>query len=287
MSTNRRDFLRTGAFAALGLSLPFSQQHLFQYADEAGKPWRKFGIQLWTVRDVLAKDPKGVLAKLASYGYNQIESFEGQQGMFWGMKHTEFKKYLDGLGMQIVASHCNHLENLEKKAAEAAEIGIKHLICAYKGPQKSIDQFKAFCDEFNKAGEICRKAGVRFAYHNHDYSFKELDGQIPQEVMMRGTDKALVDFELDIYWTALAGQDPKAWFKNHPGRIRLCHVKDHVKTAKGHESCTLGKGDLDFGDILKTGSKYGLETFIVEQEEYTGTTPLDCAKDNAMYLKKL
>lgn len=286
MSTNRRDFLRNSALAAFGLSLPQVQQALANGV-EGKKPWRTFGIQLWTVRDVIGKDPKGVLAKLASYGYKQIESFEGPQGMFWGMKHTEFKKYMDDLGMQMVASHCNHLENFERKAAEAAEIGVKHLICPWKGAQKSIEQFKGFCDEFNKAGEICRKAGIRFAYHNHDYSFKELDGQIPQEVMMKGTDKNLVDFELDIYWAVAAGQDPKKWFMDYPGRIRLCHVKDRAKNEKGYESCILGKGSLDFADIFKTATKYGLETFIVEQEEYTGTTPLDAAKMDAMYLKSL
>jgi sugar phosphate isomerase/epimerase len=288
MHTNRRDFLRYGSLAALGLSLPSLRDRLFpSWQGEAAKPWHTFGIQLWTIREDLAKDPKGVLAKLASYGYKQIESFEGPQGIFWGMKNTEFKKYMDDLGMTLVSAHCNHLQDFERKAAEAAEIGVSHLICPYKGAQKSIDKFKAFADEFNKAGETCRKAGLRFAYHNHDYSFKPVDGQIPQDVMMQGTDKDLVDFELDIYWIVLAGEDPKAWFKKYPNRFRLCHVKDRAVTAAGPESCIIGKGDIDFASVLKTGVKYGMKTFIVEQESYTGTTPMDSSQANAQYMRVL
>jgi sugar phosphate isomerase/epimerase len=204
--------------------------------------------------------------------------------MFWGLKNTEFKKYLDDLGTKIISSHCNNTVDFERKAAEAAEIGMKYLICPYKGPQKSIDDFKKFADEFNASGEICRKNGIRFAYHNHDYSFKPIDGQVPQEVMMNGTDKNLVDFEMDIYWVIAAGEDPKAWFKKHPGRFKLCHVKDLAKTATGHESVQIGKGTIDFASILKAGTADGLKYYIVEQEAFTGTNPLESAEADAKYM---
>ena len=104
---------------------------------------------------------------------------------------------------------------------------------------------------------------------------------------MQGTDKNLVDFEMDIYWVAVAKQDPIAWLKKYPDRFRLCHVKDLSATSKGPESCVLGKGSIDFAGVLKTGVKYGMETFIVEQESYTGTTPMDSSKANAGYMSKL
>ncbi len=288
MSTNRRDFLRYGAFAALGLSLPFrgrSASLLENFAVPKKLP--AFGIQLWTVKEDMAKDARETLKKIASYGYNQVESFEGKQGMFWGMGNKEFKQYMDELGMHIISSHCNNTVDFERKAAEAAEIGMKYLICPYKGPQKSIDNFKHFADEFNKSGEICKKNGIRFAYHNHDYSFKPIDGEVPQEVMMKNTDKNLVDFEMDIYWVVAAGEDPKAWFKKHPNRFRLCHVKDLGKTAKGHESVQLGKGTIDFASILKVGKANGLKNFIVEQEAFTGSNPLESAAADAAYMAKL
>ena len=284
MSTNRRAFLRGGAYAALGLTIPFAGRSSLAEEFLNYKKLPAYGLQLWTVKEDLAANPKEVLKKVASFGYKQIESFEGKNGMFWGLKNTEFKKYLDDLGTKIISSHCNNTVDFERKAAEAAEIGMKYLICPYKGPQKSIDDFKKFADEFNVSGEICRKNGIRFAYHNHDYSFKPIDGQVPQEVMMNGTDKNLVDFEMDIYWVIAAGEDPKAWFKKHPGRFKLCHVKDLAKTATGHESVQIGKGTIDFASILKAGTADGLKYYIVEQEAFTGTNPLESAEADAKYM---
>jgi sugar phosphate isomerase/epimerase len=188
--------------------------------------------------------------------------------------------------MKIISAHCEITKDFERKAAEAAEIGMKYLICPWKGPQKSIDDFKKFADDFNKCGAICKKNGIRFAYHNHDYSFKAIDGQIPQEVMMNNTDKDTVDFEMDIYWVVAAGEDPKAWFAKHPGRFKLCHVKDLGKTATGHESVHIGKGTIDFPSILKDGTAKGLQYYIVEQEAFTGSNPLESAGVDAGYMKK-
>ena len=285
MSTDRRTFLRSSAFAALGLTLPFAGKSSITDEFFKFKKIHNFGLQLWTVKEELATNAKDTLAKIAGYGFKQIESFEGKNGMFWGWTNKEFKKYMDDLGMTIISSHSDNTVDFERKAAEAAEIGMKYLICPYKGPQKSIDDFKRFADEFNKSGEICRKNGIRFAYHNHDYSFKAIDGQVPQEVMMSNTDKSLVDFEMDIYWVVAAGEDPKAWFKKHPGRFKLCHVKDLARTATGHESVQIGKGTIDFAGILKAGTADGLKYYIVEQEAFTGTNPLESAEADAKYMK--
>ncbi|MEN9599776.1 MAG: hypothetical protein RL596_2095 [Bacteroidota bacterium] len=282
----RRDFLKTTGLATAALTLPFAGENSLLANMAPPKKLNAFGIQLWTVRDAMAADPKGTLKKLADYGYNHVESFEGMKGMFWGMKNTEFKAYLKDLGMTIHSSHCQNTVEFERKAAEAAEIGMKYLICAYKGPQKLMDNFKAFNDEFNKCGEIAKKNGIRFAYHNHDYSFKPINGELPQDVMMKGTDAALVDFEMDIYWVVAAKEDPQAWFKKYPNRFRLCHIKDQTKNATGGiESCVIGKGGIDFKSILKTGKANGLQHFIVEQEAFTGTNPLDAAAADAAYMK--
>jgi sugar phosphate isomerase/epimerase len=281
----RRDFLKTTGLATAALSLPFAGKNSLFANMATPKKLNAFGIQLWTVRDAMAADPKGTLKKLAEYGYNHVESFEGGKGMFWGMKNTEFKSYLKDLGMTIHSSHCQNTVEFERKAAEAAEIGMKYLICAYKGPQKSMDNFKAFNDEFNKCGEIAKKNGIRFAYHNHDYSFKPINGELPQDVMMKGTDASLVDFEMDIYWVVAAKEDPQVWFKKYPNRFRLCHIKDQTKTATGIESCVIGKGGIDFKSVLATGKKQGLQHFIVEQEAFTGTNPMDAAAADAAYMK--
>jgi sugar phosphate isomerase/epimerase len=282
MSNSRRSFLRNTALASLALSTPFNKE-LFAMAQKKNK----FGIQLWTVKQALAKDPLGVLKHLSNCGYKQIESFEGANGMFWGMKNTEFKKQLGDLEMNMIASHCDINKDFERKAGEASEIGMKYLICPHIGAQKSIDDYKRFGDQFNKCGEIANKNGIRFAYHNHDYSFKAMAGGMPQDVLMNATDANLVDFEMDIYWVVAAGADPIAYLKKYPNRFKLCHVKDLIKTPTGHESCLLGKGTIDFKNILYVGAQNGLKFHIIEQESYTGTTELDCVKENAIALNNL
>jgi sugar phosphate isomerase/epimerase len=288
MKYDRRKFLELTGGAASGFALAgFAGESLLSIMQQDEKKKIKtFGLQLWSIKDDLPKDPKGVLKQVASYGYKTVESFEGKDGMFWGMSNLEFKIYMDELGMTIISSHCNISKDFEKKAADAAAIGMKYLVCPYKGPQKKLDDFKAFADEFNKCGEICRKNGIRFAYHNHDYSFVELEGQLPQNVMMTNTDANLVDFEMDIYWVVTAGQDPVKWFQKYPGRFKLCHIKDRMKNATEHSaSCILGTGSIDFPPILKEGKKEGLEYYIVEHERYDDGTPMHCAEADAAYMK--
>jgi sugar phosphate isomerase/epimerase len=276
MSNSRRNFLRNTALAGLALSTPFSKELLAMSQKK-----NKFGIQLWTVKEALAKDPVAVLKHLSNCGYKQIESFEGAKGIFWGMKNTEFKKLMEDLQMNMIASHCDINKDFERKAAEAGEIGMKYLICPHIGAQKSMDAYKRFAEQFNKCGEIANKNGIRFAYHNHDYSFREVNGIMPQDILMNETNSNLVDFEMDIYWVVAAGADPITYLKKYPNRFKLCHVKDLVKTPTGHESCVLGKGTIDFKNVLNVGAQNGLKYHIIEQEAYTGTTELDCARDNA------
>ena len=284
MNFSRRNFLITGAALASG-----SMLQSFDFLENNSK-LKTFGVQLYTLRDDLPKDPKGVLKQLAGFGYKQVESFEGPKGFFWGMTNKEFKSYMDSLGMSIVSSHCDFRKDFERKAAEAGEIGMKYLICPYLGPQKSLDGFKKAADDFNKAGEICKKNGLRFAYHNHNYSFNKQEGQMPQDVMMQNTDPALVDFEMDIYWVVSAGADPIEWLKKYPNRFRLCHIKDRAKNAAPTNfdaSVDLGLGSIDFKSILAEGKKLGFKYHIVEQEKYENTTPLKSAEVDATYLKSL
>lgn len=249
-----------------------------------------FGIQLWSVRDDMAKDPKGVLRQLASFGYKQIESFEGEKGMFWGMSNTEFKAYMDDLGMTLVSCHCDTKKDLEKKAAEAAAIGVSYLVTPHIGAQKSMEAWKPIVEGFNINGEICKKAGIRYAYHNHAYSFQPVDSQVPQDYMMTNTEPSLVDFELDIYWVVTAGRDPREYLQKFPNRFRLCHVKDRSKNYPATEenaSCDLGTGSIDFPNVLKVAKENGMQFYIVEQERWDNSTPLKSAEADAHYMKSM
>ncbi|HEY6505915.1 MAG TPA: sugar phosphate isomerase/epimerase [Chitinophagaceae bacterium] len=297
MSYDRRKFIKITGGVTTGLALSsVTGMSLLSSCDDGAGSIKTFGLQLYSLRDDMPKDPKGVLKQVASFGYKNIESYQHSElGIFWGMGYKEFKKYLDDIGLTILSTHHDVIKGFpenkaafEKTAAEAAEIGIKYIFCPWLGAQKTLDDYKRKADQFNQCGEICRKAGLRFGYHNHEYSFAMLEGKMPQDVIMENSDPALVDFELDIYWVVTAGQDPEAWFKKYPNRFRLCHVKDRMKNATEREAtCTLGEGIIDFPKILKTAKANGMQYYIVEHERYDGTTPLKAVEADAAYMKKL
>jgi sugar phosphate isomerase/epimerase len=303
MTIDRRKFLRTAAWAASGLSLTgiaCSSGGTDQTSSDTAKLAKaealggvalaSFGLQLYTLRDDLPKDPKGVIKQVSGFGYKEIEGYEGPQGMFWNMPHLDFKKYLDELGLTMVSCHCDIDKDFERKAAQASEIGMRFLISPWIGPQKTEDDYKKFADIFNKRGEVCRKNGIRFAYHNHGYTFEPVAGKMPQEILMDGTDPALVDFEMDIYCVVTAGADPLTWLEKYPNRFTLCHVKDRMKNADPKEqdaSCDLGAGTIDFAKVLRAAADRGMKHYIVEQERYENSTPLKSAEVGASYLAAL
>jgi sugar phosphate isomerase/epimerase len=287
---SRRKFLQSAGLAAAGAVL-------FKNGAAAIPKYKinNYGLQLWTVKEDMAKDPKGTLKQIASFGYTEIEGFEGNQGMFWGMTPAEFEQYTSELGIKMTSSHCNTDKltgkgSLEGKAVQGISIGMKYLICPYKGPQKSIDDFKRIADEFNKCGEVCKRNGIMFGYHNHDYTFKPVDGQVPMDVLMQNTDSDLVVFEMDIYWVITAGADPLHYLDKYDKRFKLVHVKDRKRDAapgEGDASCNLGTGSIDWEPLLHHAKMRGVRSFIVEQERFDNSTPLQSAEADAKYLKPI
>lgn len=285
---NRRNFIRNSG--SLILTLPFAKMDLRKGLFPA--KLSGFGIQLYMVRDEMEKDPLNVLKQLGEMGYTQIESFKGSKGIFWGMTNKEFKKLSSGYGLDLISTHYDD-DNIpfEKKAAEAAEIGMKYLICPWKGPQKSIDDFKHIADDFNEHGKICKKHGIRFGYHPHDYPYKKIEGQLPIDVLLQNTDKELVDFQMDFYYTVTEGQDPEAYLKKYKDRFRLCHMRDVMKKrlppgSEEESACDLGQGIVDYPKLIKASLENGVKYFFVEQSRYFQETPMQSAKINADYLKK-
>lgn len=307
MKYNRRLFLRNSGMLASGIALagvacvsPNDKQSGDNSTDTgranngtsqvAEQALAQFGLQLYTLRDDLPKDPKEVLKQVAGFGYKQLEGYEGKDGLWWGMGSKGFKQYLDELGLVMVSSHCNTKEDFEKKAAEAKEVGLKYLLEPYIGAQKTLDDYKRQAERFNKLGEICKKNDLKFGYHNHGYTFTKLEGQYPQDILMQNTNQELVDFEMDIYWVVVPGEDPAAWLQKYPNRFKLCHVKDRMKNAPAGEadaSTEVGNGSIDFKKILRIAKENGMEYYIVEQEKYENSTPLKSAEQSAKYMKTL
>lgn len=285
MTYDRKTFLKMSGLLAGGAAigtLPF----LNGCSTAQAPSQTNFGLQLYTLRDVIADAPEATLRQVAEFGYNQIESYEGPMGMWWNMGNTGFKELMDELGMTAISTHSNVFEEFERKANEAAEIGLKFIISPWIGPQDSLDEFRRIADQFNEMGEIANDVGIRFAYHNHAYSFEEQEGEFPQDVLMENTDPDLVEYQMDIYWVVAAGHDPAEWMQKYPGRFTTGHVKD-LAPGDEPESTVLGTGSIDFSELLPVAAEHGMENFIVEQEAYTGTTPMDAIRDNAEFMKNM
>jgi sugar phosphate isomerase/epimerase len=283
-SYTRKDFLKLSTGLAGALALSPSLSHFYCNRNDKLKT---FGLQLYTIRDIFEKDPKGAIKQISTFGYKQLEGYERSLGLFWGMKNTEFKKYIEDLGMEFIASHCDTDNDLERKSSEAAAIGMKYLIHAWDGNCKTIDDYKKLAETFNKQAEVCKRNGVGYAFHNHYYSFQKMEDQFPQDILLQNTDPYIVDFEFDLGWAVAAGEDPVTWLEKYPDRFRLCHIKDRTKgSTKMEDTCDLGTGSIDFPRILKVAKKNGMQYYIAEQEHYP-VSSLKSAEVNVEYMKSL
>jgi sugar phosphate isomerase/epimerase len=286
---NRRSFIKNGSLLVCAASC--FKSNLFAQRDRGKLP--ALGIQLYMVKEDMERDPAGTLAQLSRMGYTQIESFGGSKGIFWGMTNTEFNQIAKANGLNIISSHyAGDRSGYEKTAAQASEIGMKYLIYPWKGPQKTIDDFKKIADEFNDYGAICKKHGLRFAYHPHDYPYKMVDGQLPIDVLLDHTEENLVDFEIDFYYTVTEGKDPEYYIKKYNPRFRLCHMRDVLKQrlpagSEEESACDLGKGIMNYPHLLSVALDNGMQYFFVEQSRFFHETPLQSAAVNADYLKSL
>lgn len=276
---NRRDFIKQSALLGAGTIVAPS---LFAEA----KPIKKFGVQLYSVRDLMPKDAKGTMKKLAEMGYTQFESYGGPD-FLWGMAPKECKTFLGDMGVKMISTHFDMNKDLDKNIERGAEAGLKYMLCPYLGPQKSLDDWKKKAEQFNQVGEKVTKAGMKFGYHNHDYSFKALEGQIPHELLLANTDPKYVMFELDLCWIVAAGQDTVAHLNKYGKRYELVHIKDMVKDNNGKVTQKdLGLGSVDFATILKTAKKVGVKYYIVEQEQYPSSS-IESMQVDADWMKKI
>jgi sugar phosphate isomerase/epimerase len=277
----RRQFIQSSAMAVAALSLPA----LYSCASKNGS----LGLQLYTLRDSLPGDPKGVLKEIADCGYKELETFSYSDGMIFGMRFADFGKYVKDLGMKVVSGHYG-LDQLDestwqKAIDDAKGIGQSYMVIAYidESLRKSLDDYKKICDRMNKAGEICNRNGIRFGYHNHAFEFTMMDGKKPYDVMLDELEPDNVSMEMDIYWIVRAGADPLQYFDQHRGRFEQWHVKDMDKNDRDRNA-DIGTGSIDFKPIFAEAGKAGMKHWYVEQETYPGD-PMESAKASAEFMK--
>jgi len=284
--TSRRSFLKTTAVLSAGMLVA---PNLFAYDK------KYIGLQLYTVRNAMAKDVPGTLAKVAQIGYTSVEASYGD-GKYYGLDPQAFAALLKQNNLIMPSSHYllgeaskgkgTILNDWDKAVEDAASVGQKYMVCAWLAPSErgNLDHYKKLAEDFNKAGEACKKAGIQFCYHNHDFEFIQENGKYPYEILLENTDKNLVKMEIDLYWLTKANQDPIALIEKHPGRFPLWHAKDMDKTEKKMFT-EVGNGIIDFKKIFAHANKAGLKYFFVEQDICPGD-PFDSITQSITYIKK-
>lgn len=256
------------------------------------------GIQLYTLRDDMAKDPKTVLKEVADMGYAYIEAAGYSEGKFYGMTPEEFKATLAELNLTPIASHHGDisLDNIDDIIAADKAVGFEYVVIpippmgSFKYDNKTqtmsmSDDTEAIMSNINKIAEKCHEAGIGCLYHNHNMEFvKNSKGIVPMDYFIEHSNPEHLQFELDLYWVTKAGQNPVEWFKKAPGRFVAWHVKDMDNEGR---FAPVGEGNIDFHEILSEKETSGMKYYFVEQDQTFNHTPLEAVKISHDHLQEI
>ena len=267
MLQNRRTFLATLGAAAAGCAVgqPENAANVIGSVVTPAAP-RRLGVQLYTVRTAAARDLPGTLARIAEIGYRDVEL-----AGYHGRTPVEMRELLTRYGLVAPSSHIPiaSLRGDWKKALdEAKTIGHEYVTIPWvgDGDHATVDAWKRLAELFNRGGAEAKAAGLKFAYHNHDFEFKRIGDAVMLDVLLAETDPALVSFEMDMYWVVKAGQDPAAYFARFPKRFSLVHVKDSAGPPE-HRMVDVGAGTIDFARLLPLGIAAGVKHVFVEHDQ--------------------
>jgi sugar phosphate isomerase/epimerase len=235
---------------------------------------QSLAVQLYTVREAVAKNLESALEQLAGLGYKNIELY-GYNGTFFGKTVSEFKTILSNTGIKVLSSHHTTgiamkgkgtlTDGWDKAIEDIHAIGAEYMVCAFLFPnERTSELYKSLPAMLDKAGTATETAGIQFAYHNHDFEFEKLDDTLVYDFLLKNTSPELVKMELDLYWISKAGHDPVQYFEKYPGRFHMWHVKDMEAETKAITE--VGNGTIDFDRIFSARKKAGLKYWFVEQD---------------------
>lgn len=283
--------------------ITLSRRQLLYAAAAAALPLRSasaatlstIGVQLYTVRDVILKQPAETLKAIDEIGYREAEVVAATLERIWpDLQKTRLKP---------VSAHVDSAlfkpENQEKFQATIADLktkGFSYAVYPYVPPAQrhGEDTFKELADTLNRAGAECKKAGLRLCYHNHAFEFQNYGSKFGLEIMMDALDKSVAALEMDVFWVSVGGHDPAELLKKYSGRVDLLHVKDKAQgTAVQYNEGVArtafkeaGKGTLDWKVILKAAHAAGVKHYFVEQDQTPGN-PIESLKTSFDYLHSL
>jgi sugar phosphate isomerase/epimerase len=285
MPTRRTFIKQTSLFTAGLLTNP-----------EAWMPKKRpIGVQLYTLRVEMGKDPKGTLKQVAGLGYKQVETFGYSAGKWFGLSVSDLAATLKEHGLTSPSGHtfpgsmflkAGWEDGWKTAVQDAKALGQEFIVIPWLEPEfrTKADNYKRIAEGLNKAGALCKDAGIKLAYHNHDFEFVPVEGQSGFNTLAKTTDPELVCFELDLYWAVKAGHDPLQLFATHPGRFPLWHVKDMDKTDKKFFT-EVGNGSINFAAIFNKAGQSGMKYFFVEQDVCPGP-PLESIRKSIAYLQQ-
>jgi sugar phosphate isomerase/epimerase len=235
-------------------------------AAAGGRRLQRIGVQLYTVRDRMQQDVAATLRTVGEIGYAEVET-----AGYFDHSPAEFRQMLDDAGLVSPAAHVpiNALrDDLDGLLSAAHTIGHGWLIVPWlDAGERTVEGYRRVAADLNQAAAVASGHGVRVAYHNHEWEFDPVDGERSgYDILLAETDPALVDMELDLFWAVHAGQDPVELFDRHPGRFRLCHVKDMVDPQGARQMVAVGTGDIDFARIFAQAERAGLTHYFVEHD---------------------
>jgi sugar phosphate isomerase/epimerase len=262
-------------------------------------PKYKMGLQLFTIRDAMAKDPIATLKIVAALGYQDLETYgyDVEKDMYYGYPSADFKKILEDVQLTATSGHygfSDHFQDTDDalktyvdqciKGAKALDK--KYITWPWLAPEyRTLEQFKILADKLNRIGEQVTSAGLGFAYHNHDFEFIEEDGEIGYDILLRNTDPNLVKLQMDMYWVAHASKkSPKQWIKENPGRYVMWHIKDMDKVTRDYTE--MGNGSIDYVAILSDIDMKDLDYYYIEQGGNFTVNSMQSIADSAAYFKK-
>lgn len=289
---SRRDFLRITSAGIAG-TLRFGALGSCSLTKDSG-----IGLQLYSIRDAMATDTFGSLKKVADMGFKFVELAGYANGKFYGMPPVKFKKLVEDLGLKIVSSHTMveakgiTIENAKKMADDHAALDVKYCVQPWiNNEDRSVEKYKKMVADWNKVGEIMKDVGIQFAYHNHNFEFKPVDGLVPYyDIFLKEMDANLITMELDVYWATKAGQDPVKMFAKYPGCFQLFHFKDGMKETEPsfdvlkNDITSVGEGYIDFKRIYDKRRDAGMKYLFVEDDTQGKGKPFEGIKTSINYI---
>ena len=227
---------------------------------------KAIGLQLYTIRDIFSKDPFGTLKQVAQIGYREVE-YGG--GGFEGMDHAKLRRTMDTLGLTAPSVHIGYdalLQRFDQSVTMAKTLGATTVVLPYMTDEhRNAAGWDAALPNFNRFATELKKAGLGFAYHNHDFEFTIKPGGVSlYERLLKETDPALVKLELDLYWALHAGQDLTTLIGRLSPRLYAYHVKD---MRPDRSMAAVGAGTVDFAALFKLKASAGVRHFYVENDQ--------------------